>query len=63
MHYGQNTKPREWPWHAAVYWNEKSSITFVCGGSFVHTRTVITGKWVEAISKHDKSKGKDCHHK
>jgi hypothetical protein len=54
--YGEDTYPGQWPWHAALYLYKQSDFTFICGGSFVGTRSVITGNWLyNTPLKHEKN--------
>lgn len=41
---GLSTKPGDWPWHAAVYWFEKNTQNYRCGGTLISKNVVITGK-------------------
>ncbi|XP_069683971.1 serine protease gd-like [Periplaneta americana] len=40
--YGKDTKRGQWPWHAALYEFRTFDLVYICGGTFVSTRTVIT---------------------
>jgi hypothetical protein len=40
---GQETSHGQWPWHAAIYQHKGFDIIYNCGGSFVGTKTIITG--------------------
>jgi hypothetical protein len=39
---GQSTTHGQWPWHAALYRHQD----YLCGGSLVSTRTIITGMFM-----------------
>lgn len=40
---GYSTKPGDWPWHTAIYRQEKAALKYVCGGTLVHKHFVLTG--------------------
>jgi len=40
---GQDTARGQWPWHVALYHHQ---VVYICGGSFVGTRTIITGMFL-----------------
>jgi len=42
--HGAETFPGQWPWQAALYLYMRRDIKFRCGGSYVGTKSVITGK-------------------
>jgi hypothetical protein len=43
--HGRSTAQGQWPWHAALYQHQgDNKPVYQCGGSFVGTRTIITGK-------------------
>ncbi|KAG6463325.1 hypothetical protein O3G_MSEX013809 [Manduca sexta] len=39
---GQPTKPGDWPWHAALYVLELSSLKYICGGTLLSKSMVLT---------------------
>jgi len=43
---GQSTAPGQWPWHVALFHHNVYNTTYQCGGSFVGTRTIITGMFM-----------------
>jgi len=42
----QITAPGQWPWHVALYHHEGNDTRYRCGGTFVGTRTIITGMFM-----------------
>lgn len=34
----------EWPWLVAIYKRQEGSLTFICGGTLVSDRHIVTGK-------------------
>ena len=40
---GPSAAPGQWPWHVALFHHEGNDTKYRCGGSFVGTRTIITG--------------------
>ncbi|CAH1118359.1 unnamed protein product [Phaedon cochleariae] len=39
---GQNTRPGDWPWHAAIYWKFGSQRKYNCGGTLISEYHVLT---------------------
>nr|XP_032515483.1 serine protease 53-like isoform X3 [Danaus plexippus plexippus] len=39
---GANTKPGDWPWHVAIYKQERNIIKYICGGTLVSKNFVLT---------------------
>lgn len=39
---GQDTSPGQWPWHTAVYYWEKQSTHYKCGGTLINEWFVVT---------------------
>ncbi|CAH1398594.1 unnamed protein product [Nezara viridula] len=40
--YAQNTNYLEYPWHAGLYEIEESKTTYLCGGSIIHPKAILT---------------------
>ncbi|XP_046385994.1 uncharacterized protein LOC124155875 isoform X2 [Ischnura elegans] len=40
--YGQRTSRGQWPWHAAIYQSKGTDLSYICGGSLIGKRTVLT---------------------
>jgi len=43
---GQGIEPGQWPWHVALYYHQDYNSLYQCGGSFVGTKTIITGMFM-----------------
>ncbi|XP_023717855.1 serine protease gd isoform X2 [Cryptotermes secundus] len=50
--HGEDTFHGQWPWHAALYLYVNRDIRYMCGGSFVGTRSVITA--AHCVTKKEK---------
>jgi len=42
----QSTAPGQWPWHVTLYHHKAYDTLYRCGGTFVGTRTIITGMFM-----------------
>lgn len=40
--HGSKTREGLWPWHVAIYHNTKFSRSYVCGGSLINRKTILT---------------------
>ncbi|KAF2882846.1 hypothetical protein ILUMI_23358 [Ignelater luminosus] len=40
--YGQSTTEGEWPWHAALYRSKGLDLQYICGGSLISPKHIIT---------------------
>ena len=46
---GQSTAAGQWPWHVALFHHQGYDTIYKCGGSFVGTRTIITGMFMYCL--------------
>ncbi|XP_071443113.1 serine protease gd-like isoform X2 [Hetaerina americana] len=40
--HGKPTERGDWPWHAAIYKSEKNDLIYICGGSIIRKRMILT---------------------
>ncbi|CAG2054243.1 unnamed protein product [Timema podura] len=40
---GQKTSRGQWPWHTALYQSKGIDLSYICGGSLISSKAVITG--------------------
>ncbi|XP_059611560.1 chymotrypsin-C-like [Phlebotomus argentipes] len=40
--YGEDTRPGDYPWHAAIFHLERRQRSYKCGGTIINTHTVLT---------------------
>ncbi|XP_071443129.1 uncharacterized protein [Hetaerina americana] len=40
--YGQRTARGQWPWHAAIYQSKGTDLSYICGGSLIGKRAILT---------------------
>jgi len=40
---GVVSKKGKWPWHVAIFTKSSNGFRFVCGGSLISSRAVLTG--------------------
>nr|CAD7571815.1 unnamed protein product [Timema californicum] len=40
---GQKTSRGQWPWHTALYQSKGIDLSYICGGSLISSKSVITG--------------------
>ncbi|XP_023310719.1 limulus clotting factor C-like isoform X1 [Anoplophora glabripennis] len=40
--YGQETWPGQWPWHAALYLSRGIQLRYICGGTLISERHIVT---------------------
>lgn len=41
---GLESKEGDWPWHVALFHNNRRSFEYACGGSILDQNTILTGK-------------------
>jgi secreted trypsin-like serine protease len=41
--HGQNTARGQFPWHAALYQSKDINLKYICGGSLIGPKTILTG--------------------
>ena len=39
----------QWPWHVALYQHQDYDTVYRCGGTFVGTKTIITGMFMYCL--------------
>lgn len=44
---GSATEAGDWPWHTAIMRLDKSTLTYICGGTLISKYVVLTGKNVD----------------
>ncbi|XP_037951217.1 uncharacterized protein LOC119681970 [Teleopsis dalmanni] len=55
IHHGREAKPGQFPWLAAVFHREADGPHFICGGSLISARTVITAAHCFLLQHIDKN--------
>lgn len=53
---GEDAQPGDWPWIVALYRRNENGLGFICGGTIVTSRIIVTGMCIKIIefSKYQK---------